>query len=102
MGQFQYPNIVCLYLYSSGNTNDIESVYSFLNEVEKYNRLGDIIIQRDFNAYTNTQPNFVEFDNETKRVNLDDSDYHSDTIMSRNNLKRVVAPVMAAPMNIFW
>jgi hypothetical protein len=50
--------------YSSGNTNDIESV----------------------NAYTNTQPDFVEFDNETKRVNLDDSDYHSDTIMSRNNL----------------
>ena len=73
--------------YSSGNTNDIESVYSILlNEVEKYSRLGDIIIQGDFNAYTNTQPDFVEFDNETKRVNLDDSDYHSDIIMSRNNL----------------
>ena len=73
--------------YSSGNTNDIESVYSILlNEVEKFSRLGDIIIQGDFNAYANTQPDFAEFDNETKRVNLDDSDYHSDTIMSRNNL----------------
>ena len=52
----------------------------------KNSRLGDIIIQGDFNAYANTQPDFVEFDNETKRVNFDDSDYHSDTIMSRNNL----------------
>jgi hypothetical protein len=47
---------------------------------------GNIIIQGDFNAHTNTQPDIVEFDNETKRVNLDDSDYHCDTIMSRNNL----------------
>ena len=49
---------------------------------------GDIIIQGDFNVYANTD--FVEFDNDIsviiKRVNLDDSDYHSDTIMSRNNL----------------
>jgi hypothetical protein len=33
-----------------------------------------------FHAYTNTQPDFVEFDNETKCENLDDSDYHSDTL----------------------
>ncbi|CAC5395572.1 unnamed protein product [Mytilus coruscus] len=73
--------------YSSHNNNDIESIYSILlGEVEKYNSLGDIIIQGDFNAYTNTQLDFIEFDNVTEHVNLDDSEYHPDRTLSRNNL----------------
>ncbi|CAC5404145.1 unnamed protein product [Mytilus coruscus] len=52
--------------YSSHNNNDIESKYSIvLSEVEKYSSLGDIIIQGDFYAYTNTQLDFIEFDNVT-------------------------------------
>ncbi|CAC5402490.1 unnamed protein product [Mytilus coruscus] len=73
--------------YSSYNDNDIESVYSILlSEVEKYSSMGDIIIQGDFNAYTNTQLDFIEFDNVTELVNLDDSEYHPDRTLSRNNL----------------
>ncbi|VDI81224.1 Hypothetical predicted protein [Mytilus galloprovincialis] len=48
--------------------------------------MGDIIIQGDFNAYTNTQLDFIEFDNVTELVNLDDSEYHPDRVLSRNNL----------------
>ncbi|CAC5377056.1 unnamed protein product [Mytilus coruscus] len=55
-------------------------------EVEKYSSMGDIIIQGDFNAYTNTQLDFIEFDNVTEHVNLDDSEYHPDRTLSRNNL----------------
>ncbi|CAC5405515.1 unnamed protein product [Mytilus coruscus] len=55
-------------------------------EVEKYCSMGDIIIQGDFNAYTNTQLDFIEFDNVTEHVNLDDSEYHPDRTLSRNNL----------------
>ncbi|CAC5378290.1 unnamed protein product [Mytilus coruscus] len=73
--------------YSSHNNNDIESIYSILlSEVDKYSSMGDIIIQGDFNAYTNTQLDFIEFDNVTEHVNLDDSEYHPDRTLSRNNL----------------
>ncbi|CAG2254084.1 unnamed protein product [Mytilus edulis] len=75
--------------YSSYNNknNDIESIYSILlSDVEKYSSMGDIIIQGDFNAYTNTQLDFIEFDNVTELVNLDDSEYHPDRVLSRNNL----------------
>lgn len=52
----------------------------------KYSKYGDIIIQGDFNAYTNTQPDFVMFDFE--HTSSDDILYQPDRIicMSRNNL----------------
>ncbi|CAC5368663.1 unnamed protein product [Mytilus coruscus] len=57
--------------YSSHNNNDIESIYSILlSEVEKYSSKGDIIIQGDFNAYTNTQLDFIEFDNLIMLLNM--------------------------------
>ncbi|CAC5382983.1 unnamed protein product [Mytilus coruscus] len=57
---------------------DIVSKLSIASFVETW--LGD------FNAYTNTQLDFIEFDNVTELVNLGDSEYHPDRTLSRNNL----------------
>ena len=73
--------------YSNGQTNDIEFLYSvLLNDVQSYSRLGDIIIQGDFNAYTNTKPDFIEFDSDSERVNIDDLRHNVDIFTPRNNL----------------
>lgn len=62
-------------------------IYSILlNDIAKYSRLGNIIIQGYFNAYTNTQPGFILFDNDSHCVNDDDFHYQHDNTLSRNNL----------------
>jgi hypothetical protein len=67
--------------YSNGIVNDIEQIYSvLLSDIV----LSDIIVQGDFNAYTNTQPDFVMFDAEC--ISSDNVLYQPDKIMSRNNL----------------
>ena len=69
---------------SSKNVSDIESVYSqLLADIEKFSNIGDIILQGDFNAYT--QPDYVVAD-ETNHPNLEDEQYIFDNSMPRNNL----------------
>lgn len=71
--------------YFNDIANDIEDIYSILlSDIVKYSKYGDAIIQGDFNAYTNTQPDFVMFDFE--HTSIDDVLYQLDIIMSRNNL----------------
>ncbi|VDI55947.1 Hypothetical predicted protein [Mytilus galloprovincialis] len=72
--------------YSSGCTEDINEVYSkLLRNIEHYSQLGDIVIQGDFNAYTNTIPDFVISD-EAKFPKSKDNDYSIDSHNLRNNL----------------
>ena len=71
---------------SSCNVPDVNSVYAhLLSDIEKYCKLGDIMVQGDFNAYTNTSPDYVSFD-ESKQPYVDDDYYVEDSIMPRNNL----------------
>lgn len=71
---------------SSLNISGIEPIYNqLLADTVKYSSLGHIMLQGDFNAYTNTKPDYVTFD-ESKITNLEDSHYVDDKIMSRNNL----------------
>ena len=44
----------------------------------KYSSQGDIIIQGDFNAYTNTKPDFV-FNDDTEYPNPEDLNYFLDS-----------------------
>jgi hypothetical protein len=53
-----------------------------LRNIEHYSQLGDIVIQGDFNAYTNTVPDFV-ISNNTEFPRPIDNEYSID---SRNNL----------------
>ena len=49
---------------SSSCTEDKNVIYSrLLRNIEHYNQHGDIVIQGDFNAYTNTVSDFVISDN---------------------------------------
>ena len=62
-------------------------MYNFLLEdIVKYSKIGDIVIQGDFNAYTNTLPDYVLHD-ESNHANDDDVYYKSDCILPRNNLR---------------
>ncbi|CAG2241549.1 unnamed protein product [Mytilus edulis] len=71
---------------SSCNVPDINSVYAhLLSDIEKYCKLGDIMVQGDFNAHTNTSPDYVLFD-ESKQPYVVDNYYVEDSIMPRNNL----------------
>ncbi|CAC5367693.1 unnamed protein product [Mytilus coruscus] len=71
---------------SSVNVSGIEPIYNqLLADTVKYSSLGHIMLQGDFNAYTNTKPDYVTFD-ESKKTNLENSHYVDDKIMSRNNL----------------
>ena len=56
-----------------------------LEDIVKYSKVGDIIIQGDFNAYTNTISDFVLHD-EFNHSNIDDVFYKHDTNLPRNNL----------------
>ena len=48
---------------SSGSSKDIEENYSnLLRKIELYSQLGEIVLQGDFNAYTNVIPDFVTSD----------------------------------------
>jgi hypothetical protein len=62
----------------------MESVYShLLDDIENYSQFGDIMIQGDFNAYTNTQADFV-LNDEVDHCNLDDVHYEYDNILLYN------------------
>lgn len=73
-----------LSIHSSSIAN-IEKVYDkLLSDVTKYSKFGHVMVQGDFNAYTNTKPDYVAFD-----ISSDtDSDNHCirDHEMPRNNL----------------
>ncbi|CAC5403247.1 unnamed protein product [Mytilus coruscus] len=71
---------------SSCNVPDINSVYAhLLSNIEKHCKLGDIMVQGDFNAHTNTSPDYVLFD-ESKQPYVVDNYYVEDSIMPINNL----------------
>ncbi|CAG2234819.1 unnamed protein product [Mytilus edulis] len=61
-------------------------MYTHLLEgIVKYSKLGDILIQGDFNAYTNTMPDFIVNDEKSHSSN-DDVFYKFDISLPRNNL----------------
>lgn len=67
--------------------NDLESIFStLLSDIEKYSKLGNFIIQGDFNAYTNTQPDFILFDKDSHCVNGDDLHNQYDSTLWRDDL----------------
>ena len=75
----------------SCSETDIEMVYAQLMEdVTKYSKMGNIMIQCDCNAYTNTSPDFILYDESNHATQNDTFNIH-DNMMSRNNLdhKRV-------------
>lgn len=57
-----------------------------LFDFEKHSELGNTIIQDDFNAYTDTQPDFVLFDKDSHCFNGDDLHNQYDSTLLRNNL----------------
>ena len=68
----------------SYNVSGVETIYEqLLADVTKYSKFGHILVQVDFNAYTNTKPDFISFDDPTK-TNFDNF-YVSDQVMPRNN-----------------
>lgn len=60
-----------------------------LFDFEKHSELGNTIIQDDFNAYTDTQPDFVLFDKDSHCFNGDDLHYQYDSTLLRNNLDHI-------------
>jgi hypothetical protein len=71
---------------SNQNVSDMESVYEqLLVDVVRYSSLGHIMVQGDFNAYTNTKHDFVFFD-VFSRSNTHDVHYAYDQNSPRNNL----------------
>ena len=71
---------------SSSCTEDTNAIYSGIRRnIEHYSQLGDIVIQGDFNAYTNTVPDVVISDN-TEFPRPIDNEYSNDFHISRNNL----------------
>lgn len=69
----------------SCNKDDIDAVYKLLlDDIVKYSRLGDIVIQGDFNAYTNKLPDFVLHD-ESNHSHNEDFYYKYDNSLPRNN-----------------
>ena len=72
---------------STGSTPDIDAVYAKLLEyIEKYSKLGDVLIQGDFNAYTNTKNDFVSNDVDFHSSISFDVNYKADNELPRNNL----------------
>ena len=46
--------------HTSGNVPDIDFVYSqLLQDIEIYSKEGDIVLKGDFNAYTNSEPDYI-------------------------------------------
>ena len=71
---------------TSADVADFESMYAHLLEgIERYSNDGDIMVQGDFNAYTNTKADFVE-NNNSVHVTFDDVHYKIDNMLPRNNL----------------
>ena len=58
--------------HTSGNVPGIDSVYSqLLKDIEIYSKEGDIVLQGDFNAYTNSEPDYIPSDNSHFANDLD-------------------------------
>ena len=73
---------------STGAKEELKDLYSkLLSDIELYSSQGDIIIQGDFNAYTNTSADFVILDN-CQHPNLDDINYFIDSSAPRNNMDK--------------
>ena len=73
---------------SLNNVEDLNERFSkLLANIEHYSQLGDILIQGDFNAYTNTVPDFVMSD-DTDLPKSNDKQYIIDNQMYRNNLDK--------------
>lgn len=73
---------------SSNNIEDLNERYSkLLRNIEHYSKLGNILIQGDFNAYTNTCKDFVITDN-SSFPKLNDDNYVKDNHLQRNNLDK--------------
>ena len=71
---------------SKGDVPDIDSVYAHLLQgIEMYSKFGDIMVQGDFNAYTNIQPDYVLHDESDHSI-IDDLCYKYDNAVPRNNL----------------
>ena len=71
---------------STGNNEDLNVLYSkLLSDIEIYSSQGDIVIQGDFNAYTNLNPDYVTYD-ESEHPNSDDQFYIYDSPSPRNNM----------------
>ena len=71
---------------SSYYTNGIEPIYEqLLLDITKYSSLGHIMVQGDFNAYTNRKQDYVPYD-DSSDINLEDDHYVFDHILPRNNL----------------
>ena len=88
---FNFPKDVYLAIVyispqnSTGNVPDLDSVYACLiSSIEHFSKLGDVVLQGDFNAYTNTSKDFVSHD-ESRFQNSEDHCYVSDTCIPRNN-----------------
>lgn len=70
---------------SSKNIDDIQDRYAYLlRDIEHYSKLGDILLQGDFNGYTNTNKDFIIADNRNFPL-LEDKYYKVDKKMIRNN-----------------
>ena len=69
-------------------TDGIESVYErLLADTVKYSNLGHVMVQGDFNGYTNTKPDYITFD-DNSNIDQEDDQYVADSISPRNNLDR--------------
>ena len=55
-----------------------------ISSIEYYSKLGEIVVQGDFNAYTNTAPDFVKSD-DNQFPKSSDNNYFIVSFMSRNN-----------------
>ena len=57
---------------STSNVQSIDLVYEqLISDIVKYSSLGYIMIQGDFNAYTNTSPDFIKMDNHKHSISDD-------------------------------
>jgi hypothetical protein len=64
----------------------LEPIYEqIIAEVVTFSSLGHVIVQGDFNVYTNTKQDFVSHD-DSGRSNPEDDHYNSDQNLPRNNL----------------
>ena len=71
--------------HTNSNVPDIDSVYSqLLQDNEIYSKEGDIVLQGDFNAYTNSELDYIPSDN-SHFANDSVTHYVSDIKLPRNN-----------------
>ena len=72
--------------HSSSNVDGIKPIYEqLIADVVKFSNIGHVIVQGDFNTYTNTKQDFVSYD-DSGRSNPEDDHYISDQNLPRNNL----------------